>query len=122
MQAQIPDSLLKSKGAMATIAQYLPLKKQLEMNLISQKFYNEVVPSMFETNHQLPSCNSNYILYIRAGVLYGLKVGAQTNTREIDFEEDLWLHDCHHEFNTTDGSGGNKVVKLLTFSEIRGDD
>lgn len=80
------------------------------------------MPHIFETNHQNPSCNSNYILYIKSGVLYGLKVGAQTNTREIDFEEDLWLHDCHHEFNTTDGSSGNKVVKLITFSELGGDD
>ena len=51
MQAQVPEGLINSKGAMATIAQYLPLKKQLEMNLVSQKFYDKVVPSMFETNH-----------------------------------------------------------------------
>ena len=113
--------LLASRGSMASIAQFLPISMLLKLNLVSKKWYNEIVPTIFETNHLLPSTNNNYILYIKNMVLYGLKVGGMTNTREVEFEEDEWLHDCHHEFRTSDGSGGNKLVKLITFSEVGAD-
>ena len=103
---------------MAVIAQYLPLSKRLNLNLVNKDFYNKIVPQIFETNHDYPPVEKKYIFYLKDQVVWGLQVGAQTTTREIEFEYDLWLHDHHHEFLSVDGSAGNRLIKLFSAKEI----
>lgn len=120
MENQSQDRFLKSGACMATVSQFLGIHDSLNMNGVNKKFYNEVVPTMFSTNHQYPSTDMKYNLYIYDQALWALKVGAGTVTREIDFEEEEWLHDNHHIFTSTDGSSGNRLMKLFNFNEITG--
>lgn len=70
--------LVTSTGAMSSIASYMTIGEILNLNNVSQKFYNDTVPKIFETGHLYPAANNDFILYINSGALWGLKVGSQT--------------------------------------------
>lgn len=71
------------------------------------------------TNAMNPTTDAQMNLFIHQNALWGLKCAVKTQTRLIDFEEDEWLHDNHHEFQSTDGSTGNKLVKLFDFADLK---
>lgn len=54
-------------------------------------------------------------LYIFNQSLWGLEISGKTDTREVEFEEDKWIHENQFEF---DESSDQRPKKLFDFKDI----
>lgn len=115
MSSPSTKSLLASKDCMGLIANNMPLKSFLNLQLVSKKFYDDVVPSVMNKLKKFPNVDPYMHLFIKDKIVYGMKVSQGTETHLVDFEEDEWLHDYQHEIKD---DTHHKPEKLFTIDEL----
>ena len=109
---KVTDALLKSTSGMGVVTEFLTVHKMIQLQLVSKNFYESVIPNVMNQRHMFPSVDPAMHLYIHNQCLWGIKLPSKSMTREVDFEEDEWIHDNQH---VLDDKGHQWPEKLIDF-------
>jgi len=97
---------------MTEVYHYLPVRQMWEMQKISREFYDDLTPIIMRNKKMLPVIQKNLHIFIKDRKVYGIHLNPSVKTREVDFEEDPWRHDCQF---VTD----QKVKLLFKFEDLK---
>ena len=97
---------------MQKIGECLPRSKILELNLLSKKFYNQIVPNMMVNLKMFPLASRQTYLFIKDNKIYAQNFNNATKTKEIDFEDDAWQHDNQYVFNDEYSNHPTAIIEL----------
>jgi len=113
--AAASKKFLSSVGVWQTITEFLPVAKILKLQECSKEFYERLIPRVMYARNMFPSVDPQMHLYIHNQCLWGIKLPSKSVTREVDFEEDEWIHENQH---VLDDKGHQWPEKLIDFKEL----
>ena len=87
----------------------------MKLNLVNQRFYNDVVPKLFRNRKFNPCITPETHIFAKNSIIYQMQFDNFVNTREVDFEEDEWRHDNHYIITDAD----RKPQKLIDLNQLK---
>lgn len=112
---KIVETLLRSKDCMQVVTEFLVIKNLLELQRVNKEFYNRIIPVIMNERKMFPNIDPKMHLFLHNQCLWGIRMSNKSTTREIDFEEDEWIHDNQH---VIDENSMQWPEKLFDFNEI----
>lgn len=100
---------------MQVISEFQSTKQNLQLQLLNKQFYQDIVPNVMEQRKMFPSIDPQAHLYIHEGQVWGIKIPSQCITREVEFEDDEWIHENQHEL---DQQGHHWPEKYFDIADI----
>ena len=64
-QSDIIKQVLKSRGVMQVLSEFIPRPRLLEFNFLNKQFYNEIIPHIMENRQMYPLVNKPQYLFIK---------------------------------------------------------
>ena len=80
-----------------------------------KKLANRVIPNVMNERKMFPNIDPKMHLYIFNKELWGIKIPSRSDAREVDFEEDEWIHENQY---VLDEAGHQWPEKLFEFKDI----
>lgn len=106
---------MASFRSMQVVTEFLTVSKILKLQQLNKEFYNKVIPTVMYNRHMFPSVDPQMHLYISNQCLWGIKLPSKSVTREVEFEEDEWIHENQH---VLDEKGHQWPEKLIDFRQL----
>lgn len=78
------------------------------------------MPKIFEIFKHYPRVteSEDYQLFLMENAIYGICLRSVSKTQLVEFDDDEWLHDNHHEFRMINGRLTHHLTKLFSLSDI----
>lgn len=108
-------TFLKSTFAMQNVTEFMTIQQILALQLLNKDFYNRVIPNVMTVRKMFPNIDPKMHLFISNNSLWGIKIPSRSDAREVDFEEDEWIHENQY---VLDENGHQWPEKLFDFKDI----
>ena len=75
------------------MTEFFSINKVLDLQLINKEFYETIIPTIMTNRKMFPNIDPKMHLFIYNSELWGIKIPSKSIAREVEFEEDEWLHE-----------------------------
>ena len=97
------------------MTEFMTVQQMLQLQLLNKDFYNRIIPNVMDKRKMFPNIDPKMHLYIYNKELWGIKIPSKSDAREVEFEEDEWIHENQYVLSK---DGHQWPEKLFEFKDI----